>query len=237
MTGVQTCALPICRAYDQTVYGTVNEYRKDGWGNFSGATFEVERRYTGGYGFQLYYSVGNNLMAGGDSYRSVTAAPNAFLPGTVPTDYEERARLLNYRRDTGTPKHRVRWNWIADLPFGKGKLIGRNAGGVLDKFIGGWQIAGMGSLRSTYFALPTGIYSTGNDIEMYGYQYPIEDCRSGSCRPGYLWWNGYIPANQINSYNAAGQPNGIMGVPANYKPAAAPLIPWGSTALDRKSVV
>ena len=26
-----------------------------------------------------------------------------------------------------------------------------------------------------------------------------------------------------------GKPNGIMGVPANYKPAAAPLIPWGAT--------
>jgi hypothetical protein len=219
------------RAYDQTVYGTIDEYRKDGWGNFSGATFEAERRYTGGYGFQLYYSVGNNLMAGGETYRSITAAPNAYLPGAVPTDYEERVRLLNYRRDTGTPKHRVRWNWIADLPFGKGKPIGRNADGVLDKVIGGWQIAGMGSLRSTYFALPTNIYPNGNDIEMYGYQYPIEDCRSGSCRPGYLWWNGYIPENQINSYNAAGQPNGVMGVPANYKPAAAFLIPWGSTAL------
>ena len=66
---------------------------------------------------------------------------------------------------------------------------------------------------------------------MYGYQYPIEDCRSGICYPGYLFWNGYIPANRINSRDAQGRPNGIMGVPANYKPAGAPLIPWGSTTL------
>jgi hypothetical protein len=120
----------------------------------------------------------------------------------------------------------VRWNWIADLPFGHGKWLGRNAGGVLDKIIGGWQIAGMGSLRSTYFGLPTGIYPNGNDIEFYGYKYPIQDCRSGTCWPGYLWWNGYIPANQINSVDASGKPNGVMGVPANYKPAAEPLLPW-----------
>lgn len=75
------------------------------------------------------------------------------------------------------------------------------------------------------------MYPTGEKIELYGYQYPIEDCRSGACRPGYLWWNGYIPANQINSYSASGVPNGVMGVPANYRPAAQPLIPWGSTTL------
>jgi hypothetical protein len=209
----------------------VNEYRKDGWGNFSGATFELERRYTGGYAFQVFYNVGNNLEAGGETYRIRTEAENFFLPGAVPSDFHERMRLLNYRRDIDTPKHRVRWNWIVDLPFGRGKPLGRNAGGFVDKLIGGWQIAGMGSLRSNYFTLPTNIYPTGNDVEIYGYKYPIQDCRSGSCRPGYLWWNGYIPQNQINSHNAAGQPNGIMGVPENYKPAAAPLIPWGSTAL------
>lgn len=219
------------RAYDQTVYGTVNEYRKDGWGNFSGATFEAERRYSGGYGFQVFYNIGNALEAGGEQWSITTPELNYFLPGAVPADFHERTRLLSYRRDTDTPKHRVRWNWIVDLPFGKGKPLGRNAGGLLDKVIGGWQIAGMGSLRSTYFALPTGIYPTGNDIEIYGYKYPIQDCRSGECRPGYLWWNGYIPENRINSHNAAGEPNGIMGVPADYKPAGKPLIPWGSTEL------
>jgi hypothetical protein len=35
-------------------------------------------------------------------------------------------------------------------------------------------------------------YLTGEKIEIYG-QVPIEDCTSGVCYPGYLWWNGYIP--------------------------------------------
>jgi len=74
--------------------------------------------------------------------------------------------------------------------------------------------------------LPTGIYPTGEAIQIYGYKYRIEDCRSGACRPGYLWWNGYIPANQINSVDANGKPNGVMGVPAGYKPAGQPINPW-----------
>jgi hypothetical protein len=215
------------RFYDQNVYGTVQEYRKDGWGNFSGISLEAERRYSGGYGFQLFYTVGNSMEAGGEQWRRTVPEVNSFLPGAVPADFHERNRFLNYRRDIEVPKHRVRWNWIADLPFGKGKPLGGNAGGVVDKFIGGWQIAGMGSLRSTYFTLPTGTYPNGNKIEIYDYQYPIQDCRSGVCQPGYLWWNGYIPANQINSVNpTTGRPNGVMGVPSTYKPAVEPLLPW-----------
>jgi hypothetical protein len=150
----------------------------------------------------------------------------------VPEDLNARNRLLNYARDTGVPKHRVRWNWIVDLPFGKGKPLGRKASGFLNGLIGGWQVAGMGSLASTYFSLPTSVYPNGNKIELYGYKYPIQDCTSGNCYPGYLWWNGYIPANKINSHDpATGKPNGIMGVPANYKPAAEPLIPWPASPI------
>ncbi|MEK7403839.1 MAG: carboxypeptidase-like regulatory domain-containing protein [Acidobacteriota bacterium] len=216
------------RSWDQTVYGSVNKFQKSGWSNYGGMQFELERRYTKGYGFQLFYVMGNTLtstamaeLAGG------IAEENQFLPGAVPKDWNERNRFLNYQRDTSIPKHRVRWNWIVDLPFGKGKPVGRNAGGILDRIIGGWQVAGMGSLRSTYFSLPTGIYPNGNQIELYGYKYPIQDCTSGTCYPGYLWWNGYIAADKINSYDpVTGKPNGIMGVPESYKPAAEPLIPW-----------
>jgi hypothetical protein len=165
--------------------------------------------------------------------RTTVYTPNQYLPNAVPSDYGQLDRFLNYQRDTGIPKHRVKWNWLIDLPVGKGKLLGRNAGKVLDKFIGGWQLAGIGTLRSTYFSLPTSNWNfTGEPVHLYGYKYPIQNCTSGTCVPGYLWWNGYIPANRINSTDAAtGKPNGYMGVPADYKPAVTPLIPWGSTAI------
>jgi hypothetical protein len=214
--------------FDRTVYGGIEEYRMSGWGNYSGAQFEIERRYSKGYAFQLFYVVGNNLAAGGQSWSGTSVIPesNIFLPGAVPTDLNDRNAFLNYQRDTTVPKHRVRWNWIMDLPFGRGKPIGGNAGKLLNTLIGGWQVAGIGSLSSSYFALPTTVYPNGNKIEQYGYKYPIEDCTSGTCYPGYLWWNGYIPANRINSVDANGKPNGIMGVPDSYKPAGEPLIPW-----------
>lgn len=209
-------------------YGNLQEYRRDGWGNSNGMTVELQRRYSKGLGFQVFYQLVNAVKAAGHGwYSDSSVAPvSSFLPGTVPTDHHERMKLLLYTRDTTVPKHEIRFNWIADLPFGKGKPIAGNANSLLNAFIGGWQVSGMGRWRSTYFSLPTDIWPTGDKVEYYGHKYPIEDCRSGTCRPGYLLWNGYIPAHQINSVDANGKPNGVMGVPSNYKPAGQPLFPY-----------
>jgi hypothetical protein len=215
------------RFYDQTASGGLQEYRQTGYSNSNGFEMELERRFARGYGFQVSYVMTNSL-----STAENVPEINQFMPGAVSTDYDDRNKFLNYRRDTGVPQHRFRFNWLMDLPFGKGKWIGKNSQGFLEKLIGGWQLAGIGNIRSNYFQLPTSDYNfTGAPIEIYGYKYPIEDCRAGTCVPGFLWWNGYIPPNQINSRDANGRPNGFMGVPSNYKPAVTPLIPWGSTAL------
>jgi hypothetical protein len=224
------------RPYDQQTYGTINLFTPSGYGRYNGVQLELERRYNKGFGYQIFWVIGNTLLVNRDTddTQSLDAVlgTNQFLPGAVPQDIEERNHFLNYKRDPNTPKHQIRWNFVVDVPLGRGKKFAGNARGFVDKVIGGWQVAGLGNIRTNYWTLPTNIYpGAGQNIEVYGYKYPINDCRSGICYPGYLWWNGYIPANRINSVDANGKPNGVMGVPANYKPAAQPLIPWGSTAM------
>ncbi len=220
------------RPFENTVYGSLNEFTRKGRSRFNGAQFELERRYDKGFAYQLFYLVGNTMMLGGQEGNDFVGSLNTYMPGAVPENIDQRIRFMQYRRDWEIPKHRVRWNFVADLPFGRGKKVGGNMNGIADKFLGGWQAAGMGNLRSFFFAMPTGIFPSGpKTIERYDYKYPVEDCRSGRCFPGYLWWNGYIPANQINSVDRNGKPNGIMGVPDSYKPAATPMIPVGQTAL------
>jgi hypothetical protein len=218
--------------------GAIDLYRKDGWSNANGLTVEFERRYAKGFGFQVFYQLVNALRAAGEGWDVSTDVPTAYPIGQVPDDREQRMRLLLYGRDLSIPKHEVRYNWTADLPFGRGKAVGRNMSKFLDGVIGGWQITGMGRLRSNYLQLPnvqqtySNLLPTGAPVESYGHSIPIQDCRSGVCQAGYLLWNGYIPAYQINSTDpATGQPNGIMGVPANYKAAAAPLWPYPANYL------
>ena len=215
------------RAFDQVTYGTLEEYRKTGWSNYNGVQMELRRQYSKGYAYQAFYVIGNAFIAGGNGWSSdFVNVPANYMPGAVPTSYDGLNRFLNYRRDSGIPKHRVQFNWLVDLPFGRGKKLLGNAGGVLDRIVGGWQVAGFGSIASTFFSLPTTNWGPTSKIEVYGKKYPVQDCRSGQCIQGYLWWNGYIPANRINSTDPkTGKPNGIMGVPSDYKPAVTPLIP------------
>ena len=215
--------------YDRTSYGTIERWQNTGWGNSNGVQLELERRYSKGFAWQVFYVMDNSFMAGGNGYQTTSVIPevNQFLPGQVPTDLDARNKFLNYQRDIGIPKHRVRWNWLVDIPVGKGKPLLGNAGKVLNRIVGDWQMAGLGSLASTYLTLPSTLFPTGNKLEVYGYKYPIEDCTSGTCYPGYLWYNGYIPAYQINSVDAkTGKPNGYMGIPADYKPGVQPLLPF-----------
>jgi hypothetical protein len=222
--------------FNQTSYGTLERWQNTGWGNSNGVQLEIERRYSKGFAYQLFYVLTNAMMAGGNGYQTNSVIPevNQFLPGQVPSDLDERNKLLNYQRDITIPKHRVRWNWLADLPFGTGKPVLGGANKLLNAFVGGWQVAGLGSLQSTYLTLPNTMFPTGDKIETYGYKYPIEDCTSGTCYPGYLWYNGYIPAYRINSVDArTGKPNGYMGIPADYKPGVQPLLPYPADYLTR----
>ena len=219
------------RPYDQQVWGSVNRSAATGWSRNNTFQAEIERRYSKGIAFQFFWVTGNTLIAQGN-----VLSTNNYLPGAVPADANERNRFLNYAKDTGTPQHQMRWNWVMDMPFGKGKRYGGNSTGFVNKLMSGWQIAGTGNWRTNYFTVPTDFYPTGEKLEFYGKKYPINDCRSGACFPGYLWYNGYIPRNQINSVNASGRPNGIMGVPEGYKPSVAPLIPWGATTAPNMPV-
>src|ERR1039458_1578779 len=130
-----------------------------------------------------------------------------FRPGAVPTDFDTRNRFLNYQRDSAIPHHQLKWNWVVDLPFGRDHLLAHNAGKLLNSIIGGWQLAGFGTYQSRYIALPTSNYGPTGPVQNYGTEYPIKDCSSGQCIPGYLDWNGYISPPLI--------PYGRTTLPAN----------------------
>jgi hypothetical protein len=219
-------------------YGNIQKFTKIGWSDGNGAQVEVERRLHKGVGFQVFYNLMNVAKAGANGYASdSTLQPvSSFLPGTVPTDDKERMRLLLLQRDTTVPQQQIKWNWIVELPVGRGKKLGGHMNRMLDAVVGGWQVTGMGTWRTNYFSLPTSLWPTSTKREYYGHKYPIQDCRSGSCISGYLMWNGYIPAHQINSYNAkTGKPNGVMGVPSSYKASAEPLWPYPADYADRSA--
>ena len=76
------------RPYDQSVYGNITLYAPTGYGRYNGMQFELERRFHRGFGFQVFWNVGNTYLLNRDTddTQSIDAMPsiNTFLPGAVP---------------------------------------------------------------------------------------------------------------------------------------------------------
>jgi hypothetical protein len=244
-TGRQVPATPGNRAFDSVNYGSIRLLAKTGFINSETFVIEGERRFSKGLGFQAFYTLTNSLRAAGNSFRdSIGTLPAQFLPGTTPTDAGELNRFLNYSRDTGLPKHRVRWNFSYDVPAGKGRRFAGSANKFVNGVIGGWKLAGTGTVVSSWWAVPTNNWGPIGELQVYGNKYPILDCRATSataknasderCYEGYLYFNGYISQRQIASRNAAGLRNGVFGLPADYKAFQGPINPWpvGGQATD-----
>ncbi len=140
---------------DWNIRATNNE----GFSNSHSLQAELERRYSKGLAFQWFYTFSRVLTtndtsgfsSGGarfDNTSGRTLVPeNSQILGAPNLSFQERLRLVYYN-SRAVPAQRVRWNTIYDLPFGRGKRFGGNATGVLNQFIGGWQLASIGSWRS-----------------------------------------------------------------------------------------
>jgi hypothetical protein len=50
--------------------------------------------------------------------------------------------------NTDVVRHAFKLNWVYELPFGRGRMLFGNAGGLLDRIIGGWEFHGAGRVQS-----------------------------------------------------------------------------------------
>ena len=116
---------------------------KIGYSNTHSAQVEVERRYSSGLAFQWFYTFTRSLTTtdsgastsgnGGinDTSGQALVPENNQLLGEPNLTLDQRLRLVYYN-STNIPPHRIRFNGIYDLPFGKGKAFGKGASRALD---------------------------------------------------------------------------------------------------------
>jgi hypothetical protein len=142
--------------------------KHNGFSNAQSAQIEVERRYSNGLAFQWFYTYAHAMTTndtGGFSYggsninatgsRQMAVPETKVMFGNPSMTEDQRLRLAYYNAAT-IPAHRIRWNGIWDVPFGRGKKFGGNVGKGLDAVIGGWQIAFIGSWRSGMWSSVSG---------------------------------------------------------------------------------
>lgn len=147
---------------------------RTGYSNTHTGQVELERRFSQGVAFQWFYAFtssltttdANGFSSGGSSINSGglggEAPENIQLFGAPNLSYEERLRLV-YFRSTTIPMHRIRYNAIVDLPFGRGRKFGGNVSSLANQIIGGWQVAAIGDWRSGLrMSVAPGLYQFGD---------------------------------------------------------------------------
>jgi len=208
----------LTRVYPTLPYGNIEFQRKKGYSNENSLQLEVQRLHKNGWGFQAFYVVSNAFRLGGNGWRdNVLYSSNYYLPGALPANQDQANRSANYFRDLSLPQHNLSWDAVVDLPLGRGRHYFTRMNKWVDAVAGGWAVASTGRMISQRFAPNSGYYQP-TTANVYKQKYQTSDCRSGTCYKGYLWFNGYIPANKINV--AAG----VSGVPSSYSAYNGPLI-------------
>ena len=104
-------------------FGDINTTTNEGKSWYNAAQFTLERRMSKGYTFSVNYTYPH--------FEEAISFLNAADP--------EPTRMIS---DSDTP-HRLAISGIVEMPFGQGRRFASNAGAVLDKIIGGWQISGI----------------------------------------------------------------------------------------------
>jgi hypothetical protein len=169
---------------------------------YSGLQVEMRRRLSQSLQFGTSYVYGKAFLSSRYSFR-------------VP-------RLLT--RDVGAIgdiTHAFKANWIYELPFGVGHRFGGNAGPVLDRLIGGWQVSGTARVQSGRLLDFGNVRMVGFNADALRAMYKL---RTDGNRQSWMLPEDVITetikafslsATSASGYGPLGAPSGRYFAPAN----------------------
>lgn len=125
-TGVNLSRERMLRPYPH--FDSVSASRFDGYSWYNSLQAGIDKRFSKGYTIGLNYTWSKFMQA------TETLQSDDLAPTRVISDFDR--------------PHRVVASGIYELPFGKGKRLMSNAGGVANGIVGGWQISAVYTFQS-----------------------------------------------------------------------------------------
>jgi hypothetical protein len=100
----------------------------------------LRHRMSHGVQFDFNYTYSKSIDLASDAERIAPASSISSLNNIIINSW-------NPQQERGVSSydatHQLNANWIAELPFGRGRAIGSGAGSPLNALIGGWQLSGL----------------------------------------------------------------------------------------------
>jgi hypothetical protein len=111
-----------------------------GFGNYNAMTVAVQKRLSHGLQLQSSYIYARNLSNLGGNPSTPAGGFAGEYGGTISDPY---APGIDYGNVNFTRRNRFLTTFLYDLPFGKGKMLLSGANGLVDRLVGGWELAGV----------------------------------------------------------------------------------------------
>ncbi len=135
--------------------GLMNVIDTNDFSTYHGLQLRLDKRFAGGATIQVNYTWSKSMDT--RSFDPTFAlASTGTTQNATSTPFDIYNRKLNYALSDFDRTHSLGSNFVYDLPFGRGKRIGNDAGRLLDGIIGGWRIGGL--LR----------YNSGRPFSIFG---------------------------------------------------------------------
>ncbi len=129
-------------AYFADQYDSLAAISSIGRSNYHGLLFTLRKRYADGVQFDFNYTfskskdLGSNVERGGAFGNFNNGGYTGFLVNTWDPE-------SNYGSSDFDLRHQINVNWLTDLPFGRGRKWGKDAGALANQVIGDWSVAGL----------------------------------------------------------------------------------------------
>jgi hypothetical protein len=195
---IQTPNVPIQNQRPFQPFGAINATRSGGYQTYNQLEAGINKRFTQGFSFQAEYQYTRSL----DDV-ATSGGPQLW-----------RQPYLDYGNTDGTRRHWLVFNYVYQLPFGRGRHWLNQAHGAAEAVLGGWQISG---------------------ITTYGSGAPFSVSYSQTGTKFIGWWPGRadrVPGVSLYAGRQSGSHDILDGVPwYNVNAFAAPQPwAWGNSA-------
>jgi hypothetical protein len=131
-------------AFFNDQFHSLYAWRSVGNANYHAMQINVRKRMSQGVQFDFNYTFSKSIDLSSDAER-IDAWSG--LGGQIINSWSPNQLRAISDFDT---THQFNANWIVELPFGRGKTFGRNASGVAQALLGGWQLSGLARWTSGF---------------------------------------------------------------------------------------
>ncbi len=133
--------------YYSPQYSSLYAWRSNTNASYNAGELTLKHRLSHGAQFELNYTYSRSIDLASDAERVGPASYTSSLNNVIINSWDPKQQRSVSSFDL---THQFNANWVLELPFGKGKLIGNNSNALLNAIIGGWQLSGLVRVTSGF---------------------------------------------------------------------------------------